>query len=395
MRSSLVGPKPRVYAAIDTLPWMKLVLLLAGLAVASSSQTFQAELIFPQEKWHNHSSSIVELPDGSLFVCWYHGSGERTADDVIIEGARRGKKATAWDKRFLLADTPEFPDTNPVMFVDSKQRLYLFWAPIIANEWHTALLKYRIASDASKWPPRWDHQDNVTLIPKNIGARTRAVLGPESKLVPKADDKYFSRMGWFGRTHPLELASGRILLPLYSDGYSYSLVAISDDRGITWTASEPIVGRGNIQPSIVQKKDGTLVAYMRDNGPPPKRVQVAYSKDDGMTWTGAEDTDIPNPGTSVEAIRLKNGDWLMAYNDLESGRYSLCVAVSEDEGASWKWKRHLEGAPDKKINSQFHYPSVIQSKDGLIHISYSYFSPDGKSIKHAQFDEAWVKAGDR
>ena len=82
-------------------------------------------------------------------------------------------------------------------------------------------------------------------------------------------------MGWFTRTHPLELPSGRILVPMYSDGYSFGIMAISDDGGITWTASEPIVGAGCIQPSVVRKKDGTLVAYLRDNGPPPKRAHIS------------------------------------------------------------------------------------------------------------------------
>jgi predicted neuraminidase len=61
--------------------------------------------------------------------------------------------------------------------------------------------------------------------------------------------------------------------------------------------------------------------------------------------------------------------------------------MSDDEGATWKWKRHL-GVQEK---SQFHYPSVIQAKDGSIHVTYSYFVPEGKSIRHARFDEGWVK----
>jgi predicted neuraminidase len=363
--------------------------LVLTIALSAAAQTPTGELIFPLEKWHNHSSSLVELPGGDLFVCWYHGSGERTADDVIIESARLKKGSSQWTDRALLADTPGFPDTNPVMFVDSRQRLYLFWAPIIANEWHTALIKYRIAFDAAKWPLHWDHQDNVLLIPKNIAAKTRAVFGPDSKLTARAEDKYFSRLGWFGRTHPLELPSGRILLPLYSDGYSFSLMAISDDRGITWTASEPIITHGGIQPSVVRKNDGTLVAYMRDNGPPPKRVQVAYSKDDGVSWTDSVDTDIPNPGVSIEAIRLKSGAWLMVYNDLESGRYSLAAALSDDEGATWKWKKHLDRSDNK--HNAYHYPSVIQTRDGSIHLTYSYFVPEGKSIKHVQFQEDWMR----
>src|SRR5207244_8702086 len=101
---------------------MRLGLLLVLPLVLSAAQTPSGELVFPLEKWHNHSSSLVELPNGDLFVCWYHGSGERTADDVIIEGARLKKGSQEWTGRSLLADTPGFPDPNPVMFVDSRQR---------------------------------------------------------------------------------------------------------------------------------------------------------------------------------------------------------------------------------------------------------------------------------
>jgi len=371
---------------------MRLCTALAALclpALTLLAQEPKQELIFPIEKWHNHSSSIVELPNGDLFVCWFHGSGERQADDVVVEAARLPKGAKQWEKRFQLADTPGFPDTNPVMFVDSTKRLYLFYATILANEWHTALVKYRIATDLKKFPPKWDFADNVLLIPKNIVPKTQAMFGAESKQMTRASDKYFSRLGWFGRTHPLELKSGRILLPLYSDGYSYGIVAISDDRGITWTSSEPIVGRGNIQPSLVQKKDGTIVAYMRDNGPPPKRIHMATSKDDGVSWTDAVDIDLPNPGVSVEALKLKSGTWLMVYNDLESGRYSLAVATSDDEGATWKLKRHLDRSDNKR--NAYHYPSVIQAHDGTIHVTYSLFEPEGKAIKHVQFKEDWLK----
>ena len=72
-----------------------------------------------------------------------------------------------------------------------------------------------------------------------------------------ASDKYFSRMGWMARNHPIELPSGRILVPLYSDGYNLSLIAITDDGGRTWSSSEPLVSLGGVQPSLVRKRDGT------------------------------------------------------------------------------------------------------------------------------------------
>ena len=66
-----------------------------------------------------------------------------------------------------------------------------------------------------------------------------------------------------------------MLVPLYSDLFSFSLIARTDDWGATWQVSPPIVGAGNVQPTIAQRNDGVLVAFFRDNGPPPKRVMQA------------------------------------------------------------------------------------------------------------------------
>jgi predicted neuraminidase len=187
------------------------------------------------------------------------------------------------------------------------------------------------------------------------------------------------------------LPSGRILLPLYSDGFNASLMAISDDAGETWAASRPIVGLGPIQPSVVRQDDGTLVAYLRDSGNAPARVLRSTSDDDGQTWSLAVDTDIPNPGSSLEAARLNDGRWVMAFNDTESGRHRLVLACSDDEGQSWTWKRTLEqGAEGKK---EFSYPSVIQARDGKIHLTYSYTDDAGRAIKHVALDEEWIAEG--
>jgi predicted neuraminidase len=379
------------------------VLVLLAAALARGQAPFhRAEFVFPLEHWHNHASSIVALPSGELFLCWYHGSGERTADDVKIEAARLKPGSAAWSPRFTLADTPNFPDTNPALFLDSKKRLWLLWPVILANQWHTALMKYRISTDyARAGPPRWSFADNILFIPRNFAGRVKAVAGPgREELIKRAEDKYFSRMGWMTRAHPLELPSGRVLVPLYSDGYSFSVIAISDDGGATWSSSEPLVGAGAVQPSLVRRRDGSLVAYMRDNGPPPQRVMSSESKDDGVTWSPVVDTDIPNPGSGLEVISLRDGTWAMAFNDTERGRHSLAVALSDDEGRTWKWKRHLELDTREQAPGSFHYPSLIEARDGVLHVSYSYFlnhlpaDAPRKTIKHARFNVAWIRQGD-
>lgn len=364
--------------------------------------------IFPLDAKHNHASAIVELPNGDLMACWYRGSGERTADDVQIMGARKRKGARTWSAPFVLADQPGFPDTNPVLWVDNQRRLWLFWQTIVANQWETAINNYRVTS---RWQaggaPQWDRSDIMLLKPVRIAEKAAefALTLPAEwqsryeRVVSRAKDKYFSRMGWMTRAHPLQLPSGRILVPLYSDGYSFSLVGISDDGGVTWHASEPIPGGGNIQPSFALRRDGTIVAYMRDNGPPPKRVHVAESKDNGETWTFARDHEMANSGTGLEVQVLRDGRWLMINNDTETGRWRLTLSLSDDEGRTWKWSRALEiDERAEGARSSFHYPSIIQGADGTIHASYSVFlnhlkeGEPRKTIRHAQFKPDWVAA---
>jgi predicted neuraminidase len=384
---------------------------------------FTSELVFPLEHWHNHASMVVEAPNGDLLVCWFHGSGERTADDVEVRGARLKKGTRSWSAPFLMADTPGYPDTNATMFIDPQRRLWLLWPTILANEWHTALMKYKISADYQRdGSPHWTVSDVLHITPGDEFKETvdrevaRLVPSPATadarvrqyvdKIRQDAADKLTRRLGWMTRAHPFVLDGTRLIVPLYSDGFSFSLMAITDDWGRTWKTSTPLVGGGNIQPSIVRRKDGTLVAYMRDNGPPPKRLHVSRSVDRGETWSPVEDSKLPNPGTGAEVIALRNGHWVLAYNDLEDGRYSLAVSISEDEGATWPWTRHLDRdapSPDADQLGQYHYPSIIQAADGTLHVTYSYFIPPAraakdaegrlirKSIKHAHFSEDWIR----
>ncbi len=385
---------------------------------------YEAELIFPLESWHNHGSAIVVCPNGDMLVCWFHGSGERRADDVLILGARLVKKTGKWTKPFVMADTPEFPDTNCTMIIDQNGQLWLFWPTIQANLWESALMKYKTSTNymMPEGPPEWDLMRVLHMKPGDdfeekvraktveyIEANTPKGFGKRWKRIKRANrwaeqnykqaaDKLTRRLGWFTRAHPKILDDGRMLLGLYSDGFSFSLVAITDDLGESWHWSEPIVGGGNIQPSFARKKDGTLVTYMRDNGPAPKKVLVSESKDRGETWSTVYDhPQLNNPGSGLELANLQDGDWICVYNDLPAGRHSLAVSISDDEGATWKWTRHLELR--SRGEGSFHYPSIIQDSEGMLHVTYSYFEPkpeggEGKSIKYATFNKEWVLAGD-
>jgi predicted neuraminidase len=386
---------------------------------------FRSELIFPLQRLHNHGSCIVQAQDGTLFACWYRGSGERHADDVRVMASRMARGAEKWDPEFVLADTPGFPDTNPCLFIDPRKRLWLFYNTIVNNEWQSALLRVRVAARYTKTgeAPKWDWQDTLLMKPgpeflarvdqdlarlweptkRDYPDRAKSINEYLTDRRAKAADKLSTRLGWMTRAHPTLIefnGKQRLLVPLYSDLFDFSLIAITDDMGATWHCSTPIVGPGNVQPSIVRRKDGTLVAFFRDNGPPPQRVIQSESTDGGETWTAPHDIALPDPGAGLEAVVLKSGRWVLINNDTEEGRHSLALTVSEDEGRTWLFKKHLERDDSGKDATSYAYPSIIQGKDGMIHASYT-FTPgknaratlgEGESIKHAEFNEAWLLA---
>ncbi len=414
------------------------------------------EHIFPYQKQHCHGSTIVELPNKDLLVAWFQGSGERTSDDVAILGARYNHKTRQWGKPFVMADVPDFPDINPVLFIDNKNQLWLTWYTVMAYQWSSSLLKYRISDNymQKEGAPEWKWQDVIHVKPdgsptQGIGANDEFVktltrkfdeyydylkksgyVGekgiPEEKLemartmfldiakgknlvsdgtdVNEKGEKVkkqlgyplMRRIGWQTRNKPLFIGN-RMILPLYSDGLNLSLMAITDDNGKTWKFSEPILGGGAIQPSLAENKDGSITILMRDNGPAPHRLQKSVSNDKGITWSPVVDTDIPNPGTAADVVVLKSGNWALVHNDIEDGRHRMSVWLSEDEGKTWPYRKIIvNGAPDGPVRG--HYPAIIQGGDGMIHLSYTnqVGDPNGggdiKNIAHAVFSEEWLKS---
>jgi predicted neuraminidase len=445
---------------------LSIILIIIGCSPDNKGNIFQVstladslfiEGIFPLQSQHCHGSSVVELPNKDLLVAWFQGSGERTADDVAIKGSRYNHITHQWCEPFILADVPDFPDINPVLFIDGKSRLWLVWYTVMAYQWESSLLKYRISDNymQNSGAPEWRWQDMIHIkpdgsSPNGIGRNDQFVKtlnrkyddyfqylmsagyikedggGPITKeMWERARDRYLNiakgsnlisngtdvnvegesirtqlgyplmrRIGWQSRNKPLLIAN-RMLLPLYSDGFDFSLIAITDNWGETWQFSEPIVGAGPVQPTLALCRDSSIIAYMRDNGPPPQRLMKSVSADMGKTWSTVEDSDIPNPGTAADVIVLKSGNWIIVHNDVEEGRHRLSVWLSQDEGKTWPHRKILiNGAPGSEVRG--HYPAIIQGSDGVIHISFTNQvpGPEGqpsvKNIAHAAFSENWL-----
>ena len=427
-----------------------------GQAATSPTGDPEEQIIFPTQPEHVHGPTVVELSNGDLLAAWFQGSGERWADDVRIMGARKKAGEALWSTPFLMADAPGFPDINPMLFSDQSGRLWLMWYTVLANQWESSLLKYRISENPeATTAPEWDWQDNLLMKP---GDKTERGIQPEDRFVAAVHaqtaqyERYWEdtilsqlpeakareqrlaweaykrkldslatgknmlragriqengqetstelgypisrRIGWQTKNKPLLLGE-RIIVPLYSDGLDCAIFAYTDDQGAHWKMSNPVVGGIGIQPTILKKKNGSLVAYLRDNGPEPYRMQYTVSTDSAASWSIPRDATLPNPGAGFDGVTLSNGHWLLVYNDTEDGRHRLALALSEDEGESWPWVRHLENDTRGEQATRSHYPAIVEGNDGRIHIVYSYHhrdqGEDAKTIKYVGLDKDWVK----
>jgi predicted neuraminidase len=157
----------------------------------------------------------------------------------------------------------------------------------------------------------------------------------------------------------------------------------SADDGRTWTKVVPPADAGAIdaiQPSILIHSGGRLQAVGRTRA---ERVFETWSTDGGKTWTPLALTALPNPSAGTDAVTLRDGRHLLVYNHTPRGRSPLNVAVSSD-GKRWDAALVLEHEP-----GEYSYPAIIQSADGLVHITYTW---KRQRIKHVVLDPASLKA---
>ncbi len=295
-----------------------------------------------------HGSTIAELPDGDLLAAWYAGSREG-AKDVAIFTSRKRQGSDRWMYPKMIVNTPNCSEGNPVLFVDANGQIWLFYVTMYGERWTECKVYYRKSNTMGR---NWGE---------------RSILRDE--------------LGWMTRNKPLYLSNGDILLPVYDECSWSSMVMISGDGGETWnTYGDLFSPKGVIQPTVVQREDGSLLMLMRSRD---GEIWRSTSDDSGRTWKAAHPTELPNPNCGVDMARLHSGNIALVYNDTPHGRTPLTVALSIDEGETWGYKRDLETE-----EGEYSYPAVIQTRDGGIHVTYTYRRV---SIMHVEIDEAWIR----
>ncbi len=318
-------------------------------AVVKSEFIYQKEDVnFPS----CHASTIAETKDG-LIAAWFGGTAEKDPDVGI------------WVSRFINGKW-----TIPVEAangIQHKNLRYPTWNPVLFNYGDEIFLFYKVGPDPKRW---WGEYK----ISKDNGITWSGAIRLPEEIAGPIKDK------------PILLSNGELICPSSTEDNGWRIhMEITPDRGLTWERTEPINdGKkyGVIQPTLLVHPNGKLQALCRSRN---KVILTTWSEDNGRTWTKLEPIDLPNPNSGIDAVTLNDGRFVLIYNNVNpdsswGDRNILNLAVSDD-GIHWKAGVLLENDPDK--DGEYSYPAVIQTSDGMIHITYTW---NRKLIKHMVID---------
>ena len=319
-------------------------------ASQSRSQVLISEDIFAQAPFAQcHASTIAETGSG-LVAAWFGGKAEGDPGVGIWLSRRIRNRWTApvevASGRLPGRESPQ-PCWNPVLFQPTRGPLLLF---------------YKAGPSPSEWRGFLSRSTDGGLTWEAPEPLPAGIVGPI-------------------KNHPLELPGARILCgsSTEEDGWRVHFETTMD-LGRLWTSSAPINdGKtlGLIQPALLTIHGGDVVALMRSDA---GRIFASRSADEGATWTPPEPTVFPNPNSGIDAVTLRDGRQVLVYNPVTEGRGILAVAVSDDAKA---WRRVLTLEEEK--GAEFSYPAVIQTRDGLIHVTYTW---KRQRIRHVAIDTA-------
>ncbi|WP_437202831.1 sialidase family protein [Planctomicrobium sp. SH664] len=346
-----------------------LPLILIGLCLSSAVAQAQpashpavvrSEFLYEKAPFPSvHASTIAETSDGQLVAAFFGGTDEGDPDVGIwltrlVNGQWTAPVEVA---NGIQADGTRYPCWNPVLFQPRTGPMLLF---------------YKVGPSPREW---WGMLRPADADPVTV-ASTRlpnGILGPI-------------------KNKPIQLPNGDLLCPSsteYNDSNSKGKdervwqvhMERSSDLGKTWESTGPLndgVEFQAIQPSLLILPDNTLLAVGRTRN--QKTVFQIASKDQGRTWGPMSATMLPNPNSGTDAVTLKDGRQLIVYNHTrDRKRTPLNIAVSDD-GQHWRSALVLEDEP-----GEYSYPAVIQTADGLVHVTYTW---KREKVKHVVIDPA-------
>lgn len=329
---------------------------------ASKRAIVLEELVFENQLTRDcHASSLIELESGDLLCTWFGGTRESHPDVQI------------WVSRKPIGGV--WSEPVPVAKAEEELGGSVF-NPVIVQCGGDTLQLYYLSPDI------------------NDGRMITSCDGGHTWSKSVALDKEFTGPLV---NKPLYLADGTILAGGSMEGGPGWRIHVerSEDQGKTWTRT-PILNDPKefklIQPTFLKHSEEKIQLLARSGGKTPDtKIAQCWSEDGGKTWSEVTNTTLPNNNSAIDAVTLTDGRHLLIYNHStredetcgRKGRGILTLAATED-GVNWEAAAVLEYRTGAV---QYSYPAIIQTKDGLVHITYSWHR---KRIKHVVVDPAKI-----
>ena len=377
-------------------------------STAAQTPRFEAQFVSSNPGQAVHAPSIVELKNGSLRAVWFSGSREG-ARDVTIQTAVMNMASQRWEAETTLFNRAQLERGmlryvkkigNPVIARAPDGSLHIWVVNVSLGGW---------AGSAITWARSVD--EGVTWsIPKRL---VTSPLLNISTLVKGA---------------PVAMADGSISLPVYHEFITKfgEVLHISAQGKVTGKTRIP-GSRTSLQPVMLVASAVDATAYMRASQ--GGKVVASSTTDAGKTWAQAGAIDLPNPGSALAGLVSSSGEKWLALNPAAAGRQSLALFKASSAGGFDSSKpmfiegyggsslanselsiadhavllgRELKarGAGDADVQAyvastarqlcgqaacpqEFSYPSLLQTKDGSLHLVYTWHR---SRIKHVRLE---------
>lgn len=357
-----------------------------------------------------HAANLMVLHDETLACVWFGGSMEGKSD-ISVFMSQLNPESETWSTPVQLSHDPERSEQNPILFPAPNGELWLLHTAQQSGNQDTAIVRRRISKDNGM---SWGATEQMNGLALGTFVRQPIHVHTDGTwLLPTFDCRILPGEKWDG-SHDL------------------SAVLRSTDQGKSWTRIEVPNSMGCVHMNIVPAADGKLLAFFRSRW--ADFIYTTSSVDGGLTWSTPVPTELPNNNSSIQALRLKDGRLAMIFNhssaldaterraslydeledddasknDVKSSHVSnerrafwgaprapMTLALSEDDGQTWPWKRHLEVGDGycmsndsaRRVNREYSYPSLRQTADGALHVAYTVFR---QHIRHAKVMPDWI-----
>ena len=364
----------------------------------------QAQFVSSEPGKAVHAPSVVELRDGSLRAVWFSGSREG-AGDVTIQTAVFNNDSQQWGPESSLFDRNRLQRElwryvkkigNPVIARSPDGSLNLWMVNVSLGGWAGSAISWsRSKDDGTTWST-----------PK------RLITSP------------FLNISTLVKAAPLPMTQGQMGLPVYHEFITkFAEVLQIDSNGQVLDKVRIPGSHTSLQPVVLASSAQSAQAFMRATQ--GGQVMTSTTGDAGQTWSVATPLVLPNPNSALAGAVLQDGSRWLAFNPATAGREELALTRLDDPavkkitveppeqnvkkasplgiqeyaavlGAELKSKGATDSDVAAYVSSaqrqlctgancaqEFSYPFLLQSRDGTLHLVYTWHRT---RIKHIRID---------